>query len=153
MAKVKQQELDGAGNVVDKPAKAPKAPKEPKAAKAKTKKVRLITFVGEVPEGVKVPLQLGIIINHLRAMTEPLTVIQLAEVVAQDKTFITRQPVERVINFYLPTLQEKNVIRIDTTEIVLPVEDKRSGEEDRRHETTAEFTPAAEATEETTETN
>ena len=31
MAKVKQQELDGAGNLVDKPAKAAKAPKEPKA--------------------------------------------------------------------------------------------------------------------------
>jgi hypothetical protein len=125
MAKVKQQELDGNGNLVDKApaAKAPKAPKEPKAAKPKVKSVKTYIFKNDAPEGVKIAPQLRIIIGHIKDAGEAgISLGDLVKVVEANEAFQTRQPVSRVITYYTPTLVEKGIVAVDKVETEVAAE-------------------------------
>lgn len=113
MAKVKQQELDGAGNLVDKPAKAPKEPKAKKAPKVKVKTVRKFIFAKEPAEGVRLAPQLALIVKHVKAAGESgIAVDDLIKVLDADEAFQTRQPVARIIAYYQPTLTVNEIIKI-----------------------------------------
>jgi hypothetical protein len=115
MAKVKQQELNGAGEVVE---KAPKTPKAPKAPKVKTRNVKKFIFQNEPPEGVKIAPQCVIIIGYIKeAGPEGITMPNLVEKLKADEKFVTRQPHERVVTFYVPAMKERNIITVETTKI------------------------------------
>lgn len=129
MAKVKQQELNGAGEVVDKekPAKKAKAPKE----KTVTKKT--FKWAGnELPEGKKIPPQLAIILGHIKAAGK-CTLDDLVEACDKDEKFQTRQPIARVITFYVPHMKELNVVEIDSEKVAVTAAESAT-------ETTAEAT-------------
>lgn len=118
MAKVKQTELDGNGNVVEKAPKAAKAPKAPKEKKPKVKTVRVYTFAKEPAEGVKVAPQLALIIKHVKAAGEQgIEVPKLVAALDADDAFQTRQPVERILSYYQNTLTINGIITIEKREV------------------------------------
>ena len=122
MAKVKQQELDGEGNLVDKKPAA-KAPKEKKAAKPKTKSVKTYVYANDPEEGSKIAPQLQIIIGHIKAAGKSgISYDNLVKAVEADEKFQTRQPVGRVITYYTPTLVDKKIVEVTKVETEVAAE-------------------------------
>lgn len=139
MAKVKQQELDGAGNLVDKPAKAAKEPKVKKAPKVKVKSVRKFIFAKEPAEGVKLAPQLALIVKHVKAAGESgIAVDDLIKVLDADEAFQTRQPVARIIAYYQPTLTVNEIIKIVKEEQEVAATEQAEETTAEVEETTAE---------------
>jgi hypothetical protein len=127
MAKVKQQELDGAGNVVEKAA----APKKVKVPKEKTVSKKYFTWTGnDLPEGKKIPPQLAIIMGHIKAAPEgKVSLDDLVDACDKDEKFQTRQPISRVITFYIPHMtKELNVVSVETEKVPVPASEETSTE-------------------------
>lgn len=127
MAKVKQQELDGAGNVVEKAA----TPKKVKAPKEKTVSQKNFSWLGnDLPEGKKIPPQLAIIMGHIKAAPKgKISLEGLVDACDKDEKFQTRQPIARVITFYIPHMtKELNVVSIETEKVPVPATEEASTE-------------------------
>ena len=131
MAKVKQTELDGEGNVVEKAVKV-KAVKVPKVKVAKEKTVSrtLMTAIGEPAEGVKLAPQAAQIVNHIKSFgPSGCTNAQLEAAITADPSFQTRQPVLRVVAYYLPALVDHGITKVEKFKETVPAEQPVVSEE------------------------
>lgn len=108
-----------------------KKAKTPAAKPTKQKTIESLVYAKDPLEGAKYAPQCQIILGHLKAAgAEGLTRKALVAALEADPAFTTRQPIERIIAYYLPDLKNSGVVKIVATEVAAEVPAKPAVVED-----------------------